>query len=85
MGLAGGQEAISFSVFLEFESSLGQEFKLIFIIIIIHIISSISFVAFLDCHYLNPRISPAVHFSSPSRCRGRGEVSERLSSTQLPG
>jgi len=38
----------------------------IIIIIIITIIIGISFVALLNCLYLNPRVLPFVHFSSPS-------------------
>ena len=41
--------------------------------------SSISFGVLLICLYFKPRVLPFVHFSSPSRCRGRGGVSERLS------
>jgi len=43
------------------------------IIIIVSIInSSISFVALSNCLYLNPRVSPCVHCSSPSQW-GEGE------------
>ena len=48
------------------------------IITIISVITSISFVL-LNCVYLNPCVSPFIHFSSPSHWRGRGGVSERLS------
>ena len=48
-------------------------------IIIIFSSGSISFVALLNCLYLNPQVSPFVHFSSPSCWRGRRRVSERLS------
>jgi len=53
-------------------------------IIIIVIISSIynsisiSFVAFLNCLYLNPGVLPFGHFSSPSHWEGRGGVSNWL-------
>jgi len=58
---------------------------IIIVVIIITIISSSSSisiycVAILNCLYLNSRVSPFVHFSSPSHWRGRGGVSERLSS-----
>jgi len=39
----------------------------IIIIIIIIISISISFVVLLNCLYLNPRVSPFVHFSSPEK------------------
>jgi len=32
---------------------------------------SIYFVVLLNCLYLNPEVSPFVHFSSPSHCGGR--------------
>ena len=52
-----------------------------FIIIINISVISISFVALSSCLYLNPRVSPFVHFSSPSRCGGEGGgMSEWLSS-----
>jgi len=57
----------------------------IFIIITIIIISSsstISFVAFLNCNYLNARVSPFVHFSS-SLCWGGG-LSEWLPGPNCP-
>ena len=63
----------------------------IFIIIVIitttiSIISSIniSFVAIISCLYLNPWVSPFVHFSSPSCWGGREGVSKQLTSAQLP-
>ena len=60
----------------------------IFIIIIIIIISSsnisISFVALLNCLYLNPHILPFVRFPSLSCWGGRGGVSKWLSSAELP-
>jgi len=58
---------------------------IIIIIIISSVISSnISFVVLLNCLYLNPQVSPFVHFSSPSHWGGRRGVNERLSSAQLP-
>jgi len=54
----------------------------LFCIFIISI--SISFIALLNCLDPNPRVSPFVHFSSPSQ-QGRQEgVSERLSGAKLP-
>jgi len=48
-------------------------FYLFFSIIVINvIISSISFIALLNCLYLNPRVFPFVHFSFPYHCRGKG-------------
>ena len=77
--------------------SLGDEkdcimysFFCVFIIIVIITVSSSSihisvyFVVLLNCLYLNPWVSPFVRFSSPRRCGGRGGVSERLSSAELP-
>ena len=52
----------------------------IIIVVIIIVISSsnisISFVALLNCLYLNPQVLPFVHFSSPSLC-GRTARGER--------
>ena len=58
----------------------------IFIIILIinSIIISDCFVVSLNCLSLNTRVSPFVHFSSPSRCGGRGGGSEWLSGADLP-
>jgi len=57
----------------------------VFVITIIIMSSSIriSFVVLLSCLYLNPWVSPFVGLSSPSRWRGRGGGSERLSGAQL--
>jgi len=44
----------------------------IMIIIIINISISVSFFALLNCLYLNPWVSPFVHFSS-ARCWGERE------------
>ena len=57
-----------------------------FIIIIIISSSSIniSFVFLLYCLYLNTRVSPFLHFSSPSCSGGRGGVSELALSCRLP-
>jgi len=52
---------------------------LIIIIIVIIINISISFVAVLNCLYLNPRVLLFVHFSFLSLWVGRRGVSERLS------
>jgi len=54
---------------------------IIIIIIIITIISIIIyFVVLLNCLYLNPRVSPFAHFSSPFFWGRRGGASEQLSS-----
>jgi len=55
---------------------------IVIIITIINIIisSSISFVVLLNCLYLNPKVFPFVHFSSPSCCEGGEGMSERQSS-----
>jgi len=56
-GLSGGEKnCVVYSLFCIF---------IIFIVIIITIIS-ISFVDVLNCLYLNSRVFPFVHFSSPS-------------------
>jgi len=52
------------------------------IIIIVSI--GISFVALLNCLYLNPHILPFVRFPSLSCWGGRGGVSKWLSSAELP-
>jgi len=71
----GGNNCIVYSLFCIFIIIL------VIIITIISIIStiSISFVVLLNHLYLNPRVLPFVHCSSPSHCRERGGVSERLS------
>jgi len=63
--------------------SLGGEkncilYSLLCIIIIIITIVSISFVTLLNCHYLNPRLFPFIHFSSATCWGGKGGVSEQL-------
>jgi len=61
------------------------------LIIIISITSiasiSVSFVAFLNCLYLSPQVSPFVRLCSPSHWGRRGGMSERLpgASCWLPG
>ena len=50
----------------------------LFCIFIIIINISISFVALLNCLFLNPRVSPVVCFPSPFRWGGRGEGDEWL-------
>jgi len=62
-------------------------FIIIIIIISSIIISNISFVVILNCLYLNPQVSPFVHFSSPSHWGEREGVRGQLSgpSCRLPG
>jgi len=53
------------------------------VVVVVTVSISVFFVVLLHCLYLNPQVSPFVHFSSPSCCGGKRGVSERLFSVWL--